>query len=190
MFEYLGVLIAVIMGLALTHLVRGLAKLIHMRRGVVLWWPHIVWTINIIIYVLAVWFGMFWWNGLHEWTFLEFFFITGYCTVVFLLASILYPPEMADGLSCERHFFENKSWFFGIFIAATLLDIPETVGKGLAHLRAVPIEYAFYIPVALGIAVVGFFSNDRRVQAALPVLWFAAVISYITLTSLGRIVVR
>jgi hypothetical protein len=34
MFEYLGILIAVILGLALTHLVRGLAKLIHERRTV------------------------------------------------------------------------------------------------------------------------------------------------------------
>jgi hypothetical protein len=32
--EYLGVLIAVILGLSLTHLLRGLSKLIHMRRTI------------------------------------------------------------------------------------------------------------------------------------------------------------
>jgi hypothetical protein len=58
MFEYLGVLIAVILGLSLTHLLRGLSRLIHMRRTVKPYWVQIVWTVNILIYVLAVWWGM------------------------------------------------------------------------------------------------------------------------------------
>jgi hypothetical protein len=189
MFEYLGVLIAVILGLALTHLVRGLAKLIHERRTVKIWWPHVLWTINMMIYVLAIWFGMYWWNTLKEWSILEFFFIAAYCTVMFLLASLLYPPEFPDHLSCERHFFDNKQWFFSILIAAYLLDIPETLVKGAAHLRAVPREYIFYVPAILLIAVVGMISNNRRVQAALPVAWLAATLAYLLLeTQMNTIV--
>ena len=187
MFEYLGVLIAVILGLALTHLVRGLAKLIHERRKVRVWWPHVLWSINMIIYVLGIWFGMFWWNSLKVWSIQEFFFIASYCTVIFLLASLLYPPEFPDHLSCERHFFDNKSWFFGIQFLAFLLDIPETVAKGTAHLRDMPREYVFYIPVILGICVIGLANNNRRVQAALPVAWLIATLSYLTLTSLDKI---
>jgi hypothetical protein len=187
MFEYLGVLVAVILGLALTHLVRGLAKLIHERRSVLVWWPHVLWSINMIIYVLGIWFGMFWWNGLKEWSIQQFFFIAGYCTVIFLLASLLYPPEFPDHLSCERHFFDNKAWFFGIQFLAFLLDIPETVVKSTAHLRDVPREYVFYIPVILIICVIGLASNNRRIQAALPIAWLAATLSYLTLTSLDKI---
>ena len=49
MFEYLGVLIAVILGLSLTHLLRGLSKLIHLRRTCRVYWVQVVWTINILI---------------------------------------------------------------------------------------------------------------------------------------------
>jgi uncharacterized membrane protein len=68
MFEYLGVLIAVILGLSLTHLLRGLVKLIHMRRTIKPYWVQVVWTVNILLYVLAVWWGMFWWNRLESWS--------------------------------------------------------------------------------------------------------------------------
>ena len=118
MFEYLGILIAVILGLALTHLVRGLSKLIHIRRTGKLWWPHILWTINIVLFVLGMWWGMFWWNNLKEWTIQRFFFIVIYSTVLFLLASMLYPPDCPEDFDCERYFLDNKAWFFGIQILA------------------------------------------------------------------------
>jgi hypothetical protein len=186
-FEYLGMLIAVILGLALTHLVRGLAKLIHMRRTVRIWWPHIIWTINMMIYVLGLWFGMFWWNELKEWSFMQFFFIAIYCTVIFLLSSLLYPPEFPETMDCCDYFFHNKNWFFGIQIAAFPLDIPETLTKGVTHLRQVPPEYIVYIPAILVICVAGIVSNSRRVQAVLSLAWLAVNLSYITLTSLDKI---
>ena len=92
-------------GLALTHLLRGLAKLIHLRRTVRPYWVHVVWTINILIYVLAIWWGMFWWNKLQVWTIEEFLFIIGYSIVVFMLASMLFPWDFPHGLDFEEYFF-------------------------------------------------------------------------------------
>jgi hypothetical protein len=66
MFADLGVLISVVLGLALTHLLRGLSKLIQMRHSVKLYWMHIVWTINILLYVLGLWWGMYGWNKLQS----------------------------------------------------------------------------------------------------------------------------
>jgi hypothetical protein len=188
MFEYLGILIAVILGLALTHLVRGLSKLIHTRRTAKIWWPHILWTINILIFVLGAWWGMFWWNGLREWTIQQFFFITTYCTTLFLLASMLYPPECPDDIDCERHFLDNKNWFFGIQIVAWLLDVVETIAKSVSHLRDVPPQYVAFIPAMLAICIMGMVSKSRRVQAFLAVAWPAVVLSYLTLTALDKIV--
>jgi hypothetical protein len=188
MFEYLGVLISVILGLALTHLLRGLAKLIHMRRTVRPYWVQIVWTINILIYVLAIWWGMFWWNRLEVWTIERFFFIAAYASVLFMLASMLYLPEFPSDLDCEAHFFANKNWFFGIQLLAFLLDIPETMAKGVSHLRDVPREYMIFIPTILLICIVGLSTSNRRVHGTLCVAWFIAMMSYVTLTSIERVV--
>jgi hypothetical protein len=45
----------------------------------------------------------------------------------------------------------------------------------------------FYIPIILAIFIADLASNNRRVQAALPVAWLAATLSYLTLTSLDKI---
>ena len=188
MFDYLGVLISVILGLSLTHVLRGLAKLIQMRQEVRPYWVHIVWTLNVVIYVLGIWFGMYWWKGLEVWTAEWFFFIAGYAIVIFMWASMLYPPEFSSGLKCDDYFFGNRRWFFGLQLAVVLLDIPETVQKQVAHLRMVPAQYVLFIPTALAITLVGLFSRNRRVHAVLSVAWLVMIVSYMFFTSLERIV--
>src|SRR6185312_656652 len=75
MFDYFGVLISIIFGLALTHLLRGLGRLIQMRQETRSYWVHIVWTINVVIYALSIWWSMYWWKGLADRSFACFCFI-------------------------------------------------------------------------------------------------------------------
>ncbi|HEY3729901.1 MAG TPA: hypothetical protein VGL28_01430 [Steroidobacteraceae bacterium] len=186
MFEYLGVLISVILGLALTHLLRGLAKVIHLRRTAKPYWVHIVWTFNTLLYVLALWWGMSSWNALRSWTIEWYLFIAGYASVMFMLASMLYPPDFAEDLDCEAYFFANKSWFFGLLVLALVIDIPETLGKGVAHLRDVPNHYLIFLSAMLLCAVLGLVSHNRRLHAAVCVLFMLTLAGYLTLTSLDR----
>ena len=189
MFSYLGVLIAVILGLTITHLIIGLSKLIQMRRSVRVYWVHVVWTGNVLIYVLALWWGMFWWNGLLDWTFEKFLFITVYAIVLFFMAALLYPFEFVEGMDFEEYFFDNKNWFFAIFLTATLLDVVETVWKGIIGLRPVPAQYVFYIPVCLALGLTALVSSRRKIQAFVAVGWATATISYILFSILARITV-
>ncbi|MDJ0792774.1 MAG: hypothetical protein QNI98_00930 [Woeseiaceae bacterium] len=53
-FEYLGVLISVIMGLGVTHLATGASKLIHNRDSVKFYLPHALWTVNVLIFILLI----------------------------------------------------------------------------------------------------------------------------------------
>lgn len=130
---------------------------------------------------------MFWWTKLQVWSIEEFFFIAGYCIVLFMLASMLYPPEFSHDLDCEEYFFANRSWFFGIQLAAWLLDIPETLAKASAHLRDVPRQYEFFLPAMLLICLIGLGSANRRVHGVLCLAWFAATVGYLTFTSLDKI---
>ena len=102
-FDYFGVLISVIFGLALTHLLRGLGRLIQMRHESRAYWVHIVWTINVVMFVLAVWWGMYWWKGLQDWTFGWFLFVSGYAISVFMWSYALYPAERgSSSASCRN----------------------------------------------------------------------------------------
>lgn len=110
-FEYLGVLISVIMGLGITHLATGAAKLIQHRDSVRLYLPHALWTINVLLFILLIWWGMFWWSGHDSWYAYEYLFITLYAIVLFFLASILYPWEMREDFDVREYFLKNRQWF-------------------------------------------------------------------------------
>jgi hypothetical protein len=142
-FDYFAVLISVILGLALTHVLRGLAKLIQMRHETRHYWVHAVLSFNVVIWVLAIWWGMFWWRGLQDWSVGWFYFMVAYAVLQFMWASMLYPPEFPAGLDCEKYFLSNRYCFFGIQTAMLLMDMPETLVKGAAQLRPVPKEYRF-----------------------------------------------
>lgn len=190
MFDYLGVLVSVIFGLALTHSLTGVSRVIQMRSHVRVYWVHLVWTLNIILYVLGLWWGMYWWKHLDDWTIERFLFLSGYASVIYLLSALLYPHEVAEGFDFEKHFESNRRWFFGVFLFALLLDIPETLSKGVSHLRDVPAQYVVFVPWMLGLGVAGFVFGGRRVQSLLALLVLFTFLAYLNFTSLERIIVR
>jgi hypothetical protein len=87
--------------------VAGLAKLIQMRHEVRPYWVHVIWTINVVVFVLAIWWGMFYWRGLWEWSAEWFYFMATYAILQFMWASMLYPPEFPAGLNCEDYFLRT-----------------------------------------------------------------------------------
>ena len=190
MFDYLGILISVILGLALTHVLRGLAKLIQLRHECRPYWVQIAWTINVVTFVLGIWWGMFWWKGLNEWTVEWFLFIAAYAIVLFMWASMLYPPEFTADLRFEEYFLANRRWFFGTQLVAVLMDIPETTRKATLHLRAVPKQYSLFIAILVAVTLLGMYTSNRRVHGALAVIAFLTLIGYLFLTPLEKIVFR
>jgi len=187
MFDYFSVLISVIFGLALTHLLRGLARLIQLRDEARPYWVHILWTINVVLFVLAIWWGMYWWKGLAVWTAEWFFFIALYSVLIFLWAYLLYPAEFEGHLDFDAYFHGNRRWFFGLQLLVCLADIPETLYKGTLGLRAMPAAYPYVMSGFLLVGVVGFFTSNQRVHALLPLAWCALFTGYLFFSSLERI---
>ncbi len=190
MFDYLGVILSIIFGLALTHILLGVSKLIEARHEVRIYWVQLVWGLTIVIYVLALWFGMYWWHRLETWTFGGFMYLALFASVVFMLATMLFPHEIKPGTDFEAYFFANKQWFFGTFMLTWLLDVPETVAKSVDGLRSVPAAYMLFLPAMLVFTGIALVTGNRRIHAILSVSVLATSLAYMTVTALSRIAVR
>ena len=186
-FEYIGVLISVIMGLAITHLAVGTSKLIQCRDTAKQYLPHALWTLNILLHILMIWWSMFWWSGLEDWKAHYYLGITLYAIVLFLMAAMLYPYDMEHDIDVEAYFFRNRRWFFALMIVAWLLDVPETRGKEWTGLRDVPPSYSVFITSMIFIAIVGIVASNRRTHIALPIAWLILIFSFIGLPAVGFI---
>lgn len=186
-FEYIGVLISVIMGLGITHLAIGASKLVQNRDEVRLYLPHALWTVNVLIYILLMWWAMFWWSGHENWFAYEYLFITLYAIALFFLASMLYPWDMDRDIDVRSYFFKNRRWFFGTLFVAWSLDIPETLAKAYVDLREVPPEYFVFVGIHLTIATIGLTTRRHFIHVLLPITWFAVTVYYVSSTLVGRI---
>ena len=187
LFEYLGILISVVMGLGIAHLLTGTAKLIQGRATLNIYVPHVVWTANVLLFIMSIWWGMFWWSKLEAWSFFNFLFITFYAIALYLMCSMLYPRAFPSDFDFESYFFDNRRWFFGIMLIAWMLDIFETTGKAYFGLRDLPEFYALFIGVNILIAIAGIVSGNRRLHKALPILWLVPYFSILAFTTLSQI---
>ena len=178
-FEYLGVLISVIMGLGITHLAVGASKLVQNRDRCKPYLTHSLWSVAVLLYILIVWWGMYWWSKHVDWRAYQYLFITLYALVLFFLSALLYPYDMDKDIDVEVYFFKQRRWFFSVFIVAWLLDIPETLSKGQSALRDVPPDYLVFIISHISVCVVGLITENRVVHLALPIIWIAATLVFI-----------
>ena len=186
-FEYIGVLISVIMGLGVTHLATGATKLIQHRDQVRFYTPHMIWTANVLIFILLIRWGMFTWSDHNEWYAFEYLFITSYAIVSFLLAAMLYPWDMEKDIDVREFFFKNRVWFFWALLFAWWIDFAETLIKADAGLRPIPQGYFGFVGVQMLTAVVGIRSQHKTVHALLPVIFFVSLMILVLFSSQARI---
>jgi hypothetical protein len=186
-FEYIGVLVSVIMGLGITHLATGATKLIQYRGEVRFYLPHMIWTINILIYILLIWWGMFSWSTHEDWHAYEYLFITAYAIVSFFLAAMLYPWDMPRKIDITEYFFNNRTWFFGALLVAWWIDVPATLLKASAGLRPVPQGYIGFIGVQSLIACIGIATRNRLVHLLLSIVFLVIALALVLFSTQSRI---
>ena len=186
-FEYIGVLVSVIMGLGITHLATGASKLIQHRSEVRLYLPHMLWTLNILMFILIIWWGMFSWSNHEEWFAYEYLFITLYAIVMFFLASLLYPWDMAKDVDVREHFFGNRTWFFGVLLVAWGIDVVATLVKANVGIRPLPTGYFVFIGVQMLIAIIGISSRNRIVHGVLPIIFLVVMLSLVLFSAQSQI---
>jgi len=179
-FEYLAILVSVILGLAIARLTAKLSESIKRKADIRKYWVQRVWTFNIWLYILGIWWGMVSWDRLDDWTFFLFMFIMLYATVIYLLADALYPDDMSPGVNLEDYFFDHRRWFFGLLALTALVDVPETLLKEVLELRAAPVGYAWLVGFWLLVAATGMVTSNRKVHAVLVIAWPVVTLGYVS----------
>ena len=176
-FEYLGVLVSVVIGLAITHLVSGTTGVVQERDKIRIFWVHQVWVLNIFLYLAFFWWFFFGWAPLNTWSMGVFWLLLGYALVLSLLAGMLYPTRGAVN-DFKEYFFRHHRWFFGLQVVAVAFDVAEVLLKAQLGLRAVPMAYFPFIGVVLIGSIVGMVTRSPMYHSLYVVFYLFWQLGY------------
>ena len=181
-FEYVMVLVSIVVALAIAHLLTALATGVHRFRGhgeqIKLDSVFLLWVGFVLIWLVSFW----WWEFkfqeiLIEWSYGMYLFVLGYSIMLFMVSHILVPHRMQGITDSFAYFMEGRKWFFGSLLLLIAFDIADTFLKGSEWgLRpAVLTNYA----VNIAVAIIGIISERRSIQLGAAIVAFSAQLLYL-----------
>src|SRR5882724_8970253 len=90
-FEYLSVLISIILALGMTRVLAGIGEMLQARSRRRIYWVHAVWIVNLFLYLVIAWWVFYRWRNQQPWTFFLFVFVLISPTILFLASLLLFP---------------------------------------------------------------------------------------------------
>jgi hypothetical protein len=134
-FEYVIVLISIILGLGITTILTGIANFIKHPPAERFYVPYGIWIVLVFVLHIHEWWESYSLKSLEAWKLPVFLFIILYPIALYILAHLLFPSDLRKGL-LTRAFYMNN--YPRIFICAIVMDI-----IGIIHnlfITGLPIE--------------------------------------------------
>jgi hypothetical protein len=127
-FDYLSVLLSVIIGLAIMQVLLGFRGLILTRMKVKLYLPTVIWAALTLLIAIQAWWANFGLRTRGNWTFLVFIVIVLQAISVYMATAVVFPDIAGDSIVDLRdHYFAHRSWFFGAVLASTVFSAAKSL---------------------------------------------------------------
>ena len=163
-FEYIAVIVSIILGLGIVRLLGSLDQVFSTDR----YWPHAVWVITI-----------FWLHVQNWWAFWDMrtisFNIALYIIWIVLvslmyLCSVALTNRKTDEIPWKEHYYRQKNWFLSVqaatIVAAILVSFIFFGTSFLHPYRALQLSL-------LVLAIVPIFSDREKVHEVVSVLFLS-----------------
>lgn len=178
-FEYLSVLVSIVIGLGISSLLSGAARLIQLRHRARMYLPTLVWMGILFLANVQIWWVAFDRRDVEEWNFFLFLLYL-LIPIGAVVLSYLVLPDLGDEdqVDLKASYFENRSWFFGIFAALPVVSLVEE----WVHDGRVPwdVDAAFRV-VFSATALLAARSRSETFHAVNAALAAALFLAYVAL---------
>jgi hypothetical protein len=127
-FEYITVLISIILGLGISQLVTGIADMVHQWERIKIYWPHLLWIEFVFFLHIQDWWTLYDLKNIDTWSLPAFMFTIIYPINLFILARILFPFGATDpDTDFKEFYFQNFRKFFLWSIISIVLSILDNI---------------------------------------------------------------
>ena len=163
-FEYLSVLISIILALGMTRVLGGVGEMLQARSHRRIYWVHAIWIINLFLYLVIAWWIFYRWRNQQQWTLFLFVFVLISPTILYLASLLLFPRESEADLAVDykTHYYANHRAFFILFGLFTPVDFVDSLLKGVSHFLALgPVYFVSGLLYFAGLLTAAITRNER-----------------------------
>lgn len=170
-YGHLVVVMSIVMGLALTQLLRGAAQLYRLRARRSTYWLHSAWVGLLVLLSLVLWWTYWNYRDITDWNFLRYVLYLAPTIIFYYLTAIAIPDPDEGVTNLEHYYFENRGAFFG-----TLMTYAVMAGVTAVVVRRLPVlDPSAALRLAM-IALLPFAIASRRAVVHAVVLAASAVL--------------
>jgi hypothetical protein len=127
-FSYLSVLLSVILGLAVTQILKGFRGLLLSRTRIRIYWPVIGWAVLLLLVCFQNWWSMFGMRNRHDWAVQQFAIILLQTILIYMVAGLVLPDFFGEEVvDLKKNFYAHRGWFFLLGFAIIVVSICKSV---------------------------------------------------------------
>jgi hypothetical protein len=155
---------SIVLGLAVSRLVTGMAQLLQKRRQTPAYWVHSIWMLNTLVAVVITWWVQYRWRHNEHWTLWLCLWLLVAPVVLSFASALLFPNEQEGEpiTDWRRHYYTTKRSFFLLIAATFPLDFIDTLLKGVPYLLSLgPLYIASMAMLALTCTIAAFTKSPR-----------------------------
>ena len=163
-FEYLSVLISIILALGMTRVLAGVGEMLQARSRRRIYWVHVLWIVNLFLYLVIAWWIFYRWRNQEPWNFYLFLFVLISPTILYLASLLLFPRErdIDTAIDYKTHYYANHRAFFILFALFVPVDVVDSLLKGVPHFLALgPLYFLSAILYSSGLITAAVTQNAR-----------------------------
>ncbi|MFZ6013500.1 MAG: hypothetical protein ACOYXT_24375 [Bacteroidota bacterium] len=126
-FEYVIVLISIILGLGITTILTGVAELIKHTRKLQLYGPYMIWLLLVFVLHIQEWWHSYALKSIAVWKLPMFLFILLYPINLYVLAHLLFPADLKQDFDAKEFYLQNYPRLFISAIIIVCLSIIHNI---------------------------------------------------------------
>jgi hypothetical protein len=165
-FEYVIVLTSIVIGLAVTHLMQGIAGLVQHPGKDKVWWVHLGWVAFWLLTSIFWWWWEFRLQQIHVWTFQLYLFVTIYAFTIYLICALLFPSNLEGYEGYRDYLLSRRRWIYGLMLFALTLDVFDTLVKGIDYFLSLGASYVIVNGLFALVCLASFLSRRNWVHGA------------------------
>jgi len=170
LFEYVSVMVSVVLALGVAQILTGVGALLVARDGPRADWVHAVWLAFLMLLHVQIWWVFWDLRSRPPHTILAFTFTLLLPALAYLSTYVILEGHLPS--NARDHFHRVRRSFFGLLVALTSCQLlwPSILDY------AVPASIRAAALLAVGGAATGFFTEDRRVHGVLGVCFLLGTV--------------